>query len=185
MLSSSLWQTTEKKQYCHCQKYQNFFINNSQYLIEDRTDAILRNKWNTDPLTMLHVKPLLMCHSVSGNILYASRFSFLHRYTACYWRSSKCQQWLFQSVTGSKGIVYPTAWWAHHTEGNEHHITLPYNSFWWHFHPRTTSTNLAQFLSIIVSYLTQTSRPPLDNCISNYINMWKDTGHMLIRNYFV
>lgn len=44
--------------------------------------------------------------------------------------------WLFQSTTGSLGIVCPTAWWAHHTERNKHHTALPCKSFWWHFHPR-------------------------------------------------
>lgn len=39
--------------------------------------------------------------------------------------------------------------------------------------------------NIIISHLAQTSRYPLDNCISNDIHTWEDTDHMLIGNYYI
>lgn len=39
--------------------------------------------------------------------------------------------------------------------------------------------------NIIINDLAQTSTYPLDNCISNDIYSLKDTGHMLIGNYYI
>lgn len=39
--------------------------------------------------------------------------------------------------------------------------------------------------NIIISHLAQTSRYPLDKCISNDIHTWEDTDHMLIGNYYI
>lgn len=39
--------------------------------------------------------------------------------------------------------------------------------------------------NIIINHLAQTSTYPSDNCISNDIYSWKDTGHMLIGKYYI